>query len=338
MFETTLVGSQPKIFDDPANPGTRPNLRLARNQFDKGKLDAARLEDVVRATIKGTLDDQVSAGLDWLTDGRIRWDDPVTPFALAHEGFAIGGLIRFFDNNVYYRRPTIIGPIRFVHSAVVDDFRFARAAGGGRVTPSVCGPFSLAKFCVDEYYHDSESLYADCARLVRGELEALSQAGADWVQLDEPYLGRYPEEIAEAVAAISAAVLGVEVRPFVYTYFFPIAGVVEQLWQLPVKAIGADCATVPANLEALLRGPKRMGRGFGLLDARTTRLESPDQLARQLDRLGTAGAADWPACFITPSAGLEFLPYPSAIAKMRRLVVAVCQVLGVECGAAWPSV
>jgi 5-methyltetrahydropteroyltriglutamate--homocysteine methyltransferase len=338
MFETTLVGNQPKIFDDPARPSARPNLRLARNQFDKGTLTASGLEEVIRATIKGTLDDQASAGLDWLTDGRIRWDDPVTPFAMAHEGFSVGGLIRFFDNNVYYRRPTITGPIRFVHSAVVDDFLFARGVGRGRVVPSVCGPFSLAKFCVDEYYHDSESLYADCARLVRVELEALALAGADWIQVDEPYLGRCPDQIRIAVTAISAATEGIRAKTFVYTYFSPIKDVINELWDLPIQAIGADCATVPANFDVLLRGPKTMGRGFGLLDARTTRLESPDRLVGQLDRLGTAGAADWPACFIAPSAGLEFLPYPSAIAKMRRLVAAVCQVLGVECGAAGPRV
>ncbi|MEW5700988.1 MAG: hypothetical protein AB1792_01990 [Candidatus Zixiibacteriota bacterium] len=333
MFQTTLVGNQPKVFEDPACGAPGVNLRLARNRFDQGRITAAELEDVVRATIRATLDDQARAGLDWLTDGRIRWDDPVTPFAAAHEGFTIGGLIRYFDNNVYYRRPTIAGPIRFVRSAVADDYRFASSAGRGRVIPSVCGPFSLAKFCVDEYYHKEEALYADCAALVRGELEALADAGADWVQLDEPYLGRCPDEIDAAVTAISAATIGVDVRVFVHTYFCPIEGIGDHLWRLPVHAIGADCATVPGNFEALIHGPKTMGRGFGLVDARTTRLETADQIVRQLERLAAAGAADWPACFITPSAALEFLPYPSAIAKMRRLVAAVCQFLGVACGA-----
>lgn len=323
MFETTLVGNQPKIFDDPA----RPNLRLARNRFDKKALSAEELEEVTRATIQATIADQIDAGLDRVTDGRIRWDDPVTPFAAAHDGFAIGGLIRYFDNNVYYRRPTIDGPVRFVRSAVAEDFRLARRMTDRPLLASVCGPYSLAKFCTDQNSSDG-ALLTDCARLVRGELEALAAAGADWVQLDEPFLGRTPSEIHRAVETIAAATRNVGVKTFVYIYFTNIAPIIDRLWDLPVDAIGADCATAPGNFEALLHGPRHRGRGLGIVDARTTRLETTERLTATLDRLIAAGAADWPSCFITPSAGLEFLPHKNAMAKMRRLCESVRQVTG----------
>jgi len=325
-FETMLVGNQPKIFDDAA-PAT--NLRLARNRLDKGAISPEEYETVVRATIKRTMAEQAAGGLDRLTDGRIRWDDPVTPFARAHDGFSIGGLIRFFDNNVYYRRPIIDGPIRFVRSAVIDDFRLAKSLSDRPLMPSVCGPFSLAKFCVDQSYEGSRSLYEDCARLVRGELEALAEAGADWVQLDEPHLVSCPEEMGLAVETISAAVRRSGIKTLLYTYFGPLHPIADRVWDIPCDALGADCATVPGNLDILLQGPKARGRAFGLLDARSTRMEKPEQVTTQLEKISGGGAGDWPKCWITPSAALEFLPYKNAIAKMRRLSELVRQFEGV---------
>ncbi len=319
MFETTLVGGQPKIFDDPS----RPNLRLARNHLDKGKITVSELEQVTHGTIKAVVDDQFACGIDRVTDGRIRWDDPVTPFAAAHDGFDIGGLIRFFDNNVYYRRPNVSGPVRFVHSAVVDDFRFMRELTDRPLLASVCGPFSLAKFCVDQNYSGSRMLYEDCARLVRGEIEALANAGADWVQLDEPYLALCPEEFTLAIETIRATVPHNRIRTLLYTYFGSLGPIADRIWDLPVDALGADCATAPGNFEILLRGPKTSGRVFGLLDARSTRLEPVENLTNKLDRIARSDASQWPITWIAPSAALEFLPYKSAIAKMRRLTESV---------------
>ncbi len=199
MFKTAIWGNLPKIADRP----DRPNLRAARNRFDKGKIGEDELDSVVRETTAGAIRDQIDAGIDRIGDGRIRWDDPVTPFAMAHGGFEQGGLIRFFDNNVYYRRPVISGPIRFVQSAVRRDFTFARSVTDRPLLASVCGPFSMAQLCADQHYNDKTKLYTDCASLVRGEIDALASAGADWIQLDEPCLGINPEEIDAACAAIS---------------------------------------------------------------------------------------------------------------------------------------
>lgn len=325
LFEVMLVGNQPKIFDDSART---LSLRLARNRLDKGSMTADEYEAVVKSTIKETIVDQLACGFDRITDGRIRWDDPVTPFAGAHDGFSIGGLIRFFDNNVYYRRPTINGPIRFVRSAVVDDYRYAAGLTNRPVMPSVCGPFSLAKFCVDQNYNGSRALFEDCARLVRGELEALAQAGAEWVQLDEPYVALAYDEIGLAVDTITSTVRRCGIKTLVYTYFGSLGPVADRIWDIPCDAFGADCATSPGNLDILLHGPKAMGRAFGLFDSRSTRMEKPATVARQFEQIAKAGASDWPKCWITPSAALEFLPYKNALAKMRLIGECVRQFEG----------
>ncbi|MBI5868897.1 MAG: hypothetical protein HZB43_11545 [candidate division Zixibacteria bacterium] len=325
MFERTVVGNQPKISEIPG----RANLRNARNRFDSGKIDAAALEECVQATIRDTVADQIDAGMARVTDGRIRWDDPVSPFASAHDGFAVGGLIRFFDNNVYYRRPSIVGPVRYVRSAVVDDFRLLRAMTDRPILASVCGPFSLAKFCVDDNYKDAQTLYHECARLVRAEIEALAHAGADWVQIDEPWLGFCPGEIGPATEAIATAVRGIRIKTLVFVYFAPIGAIARQLWELPVDMIGADCVTEPGNFKVLLDGPAAKARAFGLVDARNTRLESVGGLAKQLNSIVKRGGEGWPECWLTPSAALEFLPHRNAVAKMKLLSQAVAQMADV---------
>jgi 5-methyltetrahydropteroyltriglutamate--homocysteine methyltransferase len=212
---------------------------------------------------------------------------------------------------------------------VLDDFRLVKNMTDRRVMPSVCGPFSLAKFCIDKSYEGSRSLYEDCARLVRGELQTLAQAGADWVQLDEPYLACAPDEIALAVDTISAAVRRCGIKTLIYTYFGSLGSVADRLWDIPCDAIGADCATVPANIDVLLRGPNAFGRAFGLYDARSTRMERSEAISKTLEKITKAGAVDWPKCWITPSAALEFLPYKNAVAKMRRMAEDVRQFNGV---------
>jgi len=329
MFERTVVGNQPKISEIPG----RENLRVARNRFDSGKIDAAQLENSIRATIRDTISDQINAGMDLVTDGRIRWDDPVTPFAAAHDGFEIGGLIRFFDNNVYYRRPSIVGPVRYVRSAVVNDFLLTRTITDRPLVASVCGPFSLAKFCVQSNYNDHASLYMECSHLIRSELEALAKAGAEWVQLDEPWLGFCPDEVGYATDAIAAAVRGIRLKTFVYVYFSPIDRVIKRLWDLPVDMIGADCVSHPGNLEALLDGPPLKGRTFGLIDSRNTRLETTGQLTASMDRILKSGGDAWPECWLAPSAALEFLPHRKALDKMRLLTRAVAEFAGIAAAA-----
>jgi methionine synthase II (cobalamin-independent) len=184
----------------------------------------------------------------------------------------------------------------------------------------------MAHLCLDRHYNDRTRLYTDCARLVHAEIESLAHAGADWIALDEPYLGFCPEEIEAACAAITEAVRGVNVKILVYVYFSPVSAVIEHLWTLPVEMIGADCVSVPANFEALLGGPPHRAKAFGLVDSRNTRLEKTDQLLAQLERIARRGADR--DCWLTPSASLEFLPYPASVAKMKLLASAVREFCG----------
>ena len=139
MLKTTVVGSYPKITGDKS----AVNLRRARNRFDQGNISAEELEDAHQQTIRRVISEQEEAGVDLITDGQIRWDDPVTPFATNIDGMEIGGLLRFFDNNVYYRRPIVKSRLSFRDYSVVNEFKFAQANSKTEVKPVITGALTF---------------------------------------------------------------------------------------------------------------------------------------------------------------------------------------------------
>jgi 5-methyltetrahydropteroyltriglutamate--homocysteine methyltransferase len=181
---TAASGSYPKLCDDPK----QVSLRGALNKFDRQEISATDLEAVYRANITRVVKEQVAAGLDLVTDGQIRWDDLLNPFARNMEGVKIGGLTRFFDNNFYYRRPHIVGEVALKAPATVDDYLLASSVSSVPVKPVVVGPFTFAQLCADEHYVDIEKLTLAVARALKQELVGLQAAGAKMIQVDEPSL------------------------------------------------------------------------------------------------------------------------------------------------------
>jgi len=315
-FITTINGNYPKISDrrDAAN------LRAVLNRFDAGKIDPAQVEQAYRETIALVIAEQEAAGLDWVTDGQIRWDDPVTPFAKNCGGFEIGGLIRFFDNNVYYRRPVVKARPTWERPTAAPEFRYALSCARKPVKAAIVGPYTFARLSLDEYFGDLRRCALALADILNHELAMLEQAGARWVQVDEPSLVCFPQDMHIARKAWERMREGRTIRTILYTCFGDICPIAAELYAFPAEVIGADVVSKPDNFTALLRAPQDKGLMFGLLDARNTKLESIDELAPKLEQLAETRTQD---CWITTSCGLEFLPCRNALAKMQRLVEAV---------------
>jgi 5-methyltetrahydropteroyltriglutamate--homocysteine methyltransferase len=172
-MKTTVVGPYPKISEDP----TAPNLRSALNRRDAGKISDEELESVYRQTIARVIREQEEAGLDEISDGLIRWDDLCDPFARHWSGMSRGGLLRFFDNNTYYRQPIISGPVNHT-PATVEDMVVARNYAHKPIKAVLPGPFTLAALSIDRYYGSQEKLVMALAEALHQEALALATAGA----------------------------------------------------------------------------------------------------------------------------------------------------------------
>lgn len=317
MLKTTVVGNYPKITEDK----TQVNLRRARNRFDLKKITKEELEQAYQETIKRVIKEQEEAGVDLITDGQIRWDDLVTPFAKNIQGIEIGGLLRFFDNNVYYRRPIIKSKLSFVDFSVVEEFKFARSSAQKEIKPVMVGAFTFARLSLDEFYHDEEKLILDLAKILHKEAEKLSQEGADIIQIDEPSLCFHPDKLNTVRESLKIITSGIKAKFALYLYFGSIKNLTPDLFDLPVDILGVDVVSKKENLDLLLECNGKKEIGLGCVDARNTMMENQSELCALFEKVTNKIPAD--KIFINPSCGLEFLPHAEAQKKMRNMVEAV---------------
>ncbi len=334
------TGSYPRIGDTPK----LQTLRRTIAALDRGDRTTADLLDVQNEVTRHVIAEQVEAGLDVITDGLIRWYDPISHLAGKLDNIQIKGLVRFFDTNTYFRQPVFVGaPVKRGH-LVAGEYSFARNALGHLPTPQgkagklgikpvLTGPYTLAKFSLGDTFGDgaSESFAALEARaqvfseILATELEALSKLGAKLIQVDEPAAIKYPQdwEIFEAsLAPLSRARdrimnSGRKLDLALYVYFHDCAPLYEKLLALPVDVVGLDFTYSPklVDIVASKGSPKTLG--LGLVDGRNTRLEDSKQVARQIERM--LAKIKTGKAFLGTSSGLEYLPRDRAFAKLELL-------------------
>ncbi len=316
MLKTTVVGNYPKITEDK----TQPNLRRARNRFDQKKITAEELERAYLDTIKRVIGEQEQAGVDLITDGQIRWDDLVTPFAKNIRGMEIGGLLRFFDNNVYYRRPVVKSRVSFGDHSVVEQFKFAKSNSSSEVKAVIPGALTFAKLSLDEFYHHEEKLVFDMAEILHEEAESLSEEGAKIIQIDEPSLCSHPDKLKLVRESLKVITEGIDAKFALYLYFGSIKKLVPGLFDLPVDIIGVDVVSKGENLDLLLESNDQNEIGLGCVDARNTMMEKQSDLLALFEKAAKKIPPD--RIWVNPSCGLEFLPHAEAQKKLKNMVEA----------------
>lgn len=320
---TTVVGGYPK----PPPEGETFALRKTLHALERGEATPddvrAAQDDLARAVVA----EQQDAGIDLVTDGHVRWDDVLTPFARRMAGFEIGGLLRWFDNNVYYRRPVCTGEVDWRGPASVDAYRFAASVAAVPVKAVIPGPVTFARLSVDDHYRDHEAFVLALARVLAQEAFELQAAGAPVIQIDEPALLRAPEDLDLARRALELVTAELDrSETLLATYFGDAKRLGPELFELPVAGFGLDFVAGPENGGLVAHVPDGVRLQAGLVDARNTKLEDVDDLARAIEGLAEAVGAD--RLYVSPSASLEFLPREKAAAKLRRLCDAAGKVGG----------
>jgi 5-methyltetrahydropteroyltriglutamate--homocysteine methyltransferase len=328
------TGSYPRI-------GDAADLQVLRRTIaaaDRGERTSADLVDAESEMTRRAIDDQVRAGVDLLTDGMIRWYDPISYLAGKLENIQIKGLLRFFDTNTYFRQPVLQGAPKRKGPMVVEEFAFARNAlghlptppqKGGKlaIKPVLTGPYTLAKYSLSENGASGslESRALAYADVLAAEIIALIEAGASFIQVDEPAIVKYPDDWAVFEGALAplvkakekAAVDGRKADLALYTYFHDCSPIYEKLVALPVDVLGIDFTYNPKLIDKVAAAGSPKPLGLGLIDGRNTKLEDPSVVARQVERL--TGKIQGGRAYLGPSSGLEYLPRDRAYAKLELL-------------------
>ncbi|HSC78549.1 MAG TPA: hypothetical protein VLB32_08295 [Candidatus Acidoferrales bacterium] len=312
----TSAGSYPRIGETLELQQLRRTIAAWERQ--EASTDALRAAE--DALVKAALDEQVEAGLDLVTDGQIRWYDPISHLAGKLAGVEINGLLRLFDTNFYFRQPVIRGALRRQDGMILSEYEFARAHSPKPVKPVLTGPCTLARSSIlaNGAYKGAEGLLDAYAQALATEVEALARAGAEVIQIDEPAVVKYPAELPLLERALTAlAARKGSAKLALHLSFGDPQPLYDRLQRLPMDILSLDFTYSGKFADHVADAGSAKPLGLGLLDARNTRLEDAAAVAKQAERILSRVKAD--SCFLLPSCGLEYLPRDRARSKLKLL-------------------
>jgi 5-methyltetrahydropteroyltriglutamate--homocysteine methyltransferase len=267
-------------------------------------------------------------GLDILTDGEIRRESYSNRFATAlagmdldHPAMVVG---RTGKQNAV---PRVVGPVLRTRPVEVDDLRFLRAQTDRPVKITLPGPFTMSQQAYNEAYPDQRTLALDLADAVNAEVRDLFAAGADVVQIDEPWLQARPEAAREyALEAIDRALAGVDGTTALHTCFGYAYVVPDRPDGYPfldeLDACAADQLAIetaqPRLDPAILRRLPSKTVILGVLDLGDPEAETAEQVAARIT--AALEHVDAERLQVAPDCGMKYLPRELALAKLRALV------------------
>ena len=311
MVSTTVVGSYPRIGDE----FEEQRLRRAIARFEEEKLTESELREAERSVVREVIADQVRAGIKLPTDGEVTWYDSQSHFSRHLEGIEVNGLVRYFDTNTYYRQPVVKGAVRWREPALVDEWHFAASVSPEPVKAVVTGPYTLATLAKTNGRPRREVVRGFAAAVAQ-EVRALREAGAKRIQVDEPAITRAHGDVAllkEGIETVAAEKGSSWLCLF--TFFGDAAGILKDLTSLPIDNLGLDLVQGDATWKDLTRTGSGIPLTLGLVDARNTRRDDPQALAKAALRL--KGKVPLDESYVSPSNGLEFLPRRRARDKLE---------------------
>jgi 5-methyltetrahydropteroyltriglutamate--homocysteine methyltransferase len=328
LFPTSLVGSYPQpewLIDRKKLAGRFPPRvratelwRVAPEYLDQAQDDATIL----------AIRDQERAGLDIITDGEMRRESYSNRFATALEGVDLDNPGTALDRSGHPNPvPRVAGKIRRKRPVEVRDLEFLKANTDRMVKITVPGPFTMSQQAQNDFYASEEEMALDYAAAVNLEIKDLFAAGADIVQIDEPYMQARPEKARQfGLKAVKRALDGVtgttalhicfgyaaiiHVRPEGYSFL-------PEFSDTPLKQISIETAQSNLDTSVLEKLPGKTII-LGVLDLSDMNVETPETVAGRIRRALPHVPAE--RIVVAPDCGLKYLPREVAFGKMKAMV------------------
>jgi 5-methyltetrahydropteroyltriglutamate--homocysteine methyltransferase len=330
LFPTTIVGSfpQPDWLIDRAKLAGRfpPRVRAKELWRVQEEYLAAAQEDATLIAIRA----QEDAGLDIVTDGEIRRESYSNRFATALDGVDLDNPGTALDRSGHPNPvPRIVGKIRRRHAVEVEDLKFLRANTDRQVKITVPGPFTMLQQAQNDFYQSEEEAAMDYADAVNAEIRDLFAAGADVVQIDEPYMQARPEKARQyGLKALNRALEGITGTTAVHICFGYAAIIHErpsgysflpELASCNCRQISLETAQSNLDCSALkpLDDKKLM---VGCIDLSDPNVESPETVVARIKR--AIPYVKLENIILAPDCGMKYLPRETAVGKLRAMVEA----------------
>ena len=315
---TTVVGSYPKPewLARARELAADPNAEFDEDDRREAHDDAARL-------VTG---EHERAGLDTVADGEMRRTEMVEHFARRIPGFEFNGPVKVWGHN-YFDKPSVVEEVEYDEPWLVDEFEFTSNVAERPVKVPITGPYTLGFWAFNEAYPSTEELVYDLADLVNEEVEKLVEAGARYIQIDEPALATTPEDHAIVGEALERIVSGIdeEVRIGLHVCYGDYSRIYPEINDYPidefdVELCNGDFEQIPTFTEPEFEPDLALG----VVDAHTAEVEPVEEIKENI-RQGLRVVPP-EKLTISPDCGLKLLPREIAYGKTENMVTAVREV------------
>ncbi len=311
---TTSVGSLPK----PAY------LSRARSAAARGEIEHDELVALERRATREWIEFQESIGTDLIVDGEMYRGDMVAYFAEELDGFEIGGLVRSYGNR-YYRKPIATGPIRRREPITVQWWRYAQSLTRRPVKGMLTGPYTICDWSFDEHYGSRRDMVLDLARVIRDEAADLQEAGARFIQIDEPAASTRMDELDLVIEAMEIVTEPLSAHTITHICYGDFHNAYPRMLDIPVDQIDLEFANSDfALLDAFAAHPFTKVIGLGVVDVHSHEIEPVEAIADGIRRALKLIPPE--RMFVDPDCGLKTRTPEEARAKLTNIRAAVDEV------------
>ncbi|ADB61274.1 Methionine synthase vitamin-B12 independent [Haloterrigena turkmenica DSM 5511] len=311
---TTVVGSYPKpkwlnrakeLYQD-------ENHGFDEDDYQEAKDDAARL----------ITNEHERAGLDVVVDGEMRRNEMVEFFAHRIEGYEFNGPVKVWGHN-YFDKPSVVSEVEYDESWLVDEYKFTASATDRPVKVPITGPYTLASWAFNEAYEDDAELAYALADLVNEEIEKLVDAGARYIQIDEPALATTPDDHAIVGEALEHIVADIDddVRIGLHVCYGDYSRIYPEILEFPVDEFDLELANGDYEQLDVFKDPEfTADLALGVTDVHVAEVESVEQIEENIKK----GLEVVPPeqLVVSPDCGVKLLPREVAYGKMENMVKA----------------
>jgi 5-methyltetrahydropteroyltriglutamate--homocysteine methyltransferase len=292
--------------------------------YDRGKVSEGELEKAFEDATLKVINAQSSAGISYITDGMLKWQDLLRPFTENLNGVKKGSLARWFNNNVFYRKPVIVDEIRRKKSIFETAYTnlLPKNLPWKAILPA---PYTFAQLSENYFYKEKTELMFAYAKALREEIKDLAKLGFKYVQLSEPALVYKPiatstskDELNTVSEALRVAAEGTLIKTCLQTFFGDFSQILPEALEFPVDHFGIDLYEI--DFERLKEYSFEKGVALGLVDSRSSLVENQDELvAVAKEIIDSVYHSKMKEIFLCPNCDLEFLPWERAEEKLKVL-------------------
>ncbi|MCH7897334.1 MAG: methionine synthase [candidate division NC10 bacterium] len=314
LFVTSTVGSFPK-----------PDYLLeGRGKFSRKEISREELDALERRATEFWIKQQEEIGLDVLVDGEQYRGDMVAYFADIMPGFEIGGLVRSYGNR-YYHKPIIVGEVKWPGPITVGWWKFAQGLTAKPIKGMLTGPYTIMDWSFNDYYPDRKTACFALATGIRKEVEALVEAGATIIQIDEPALSVRPEELDFALEAMHIVTDNITAYFITHICYGAFEFIYPQMLKLPVDNFDLEMSNSGLDLIGLFeKDPFTKDLSFGVLDVHSHVVETPTVVKERMEKALQVIQPE--TLWVDPDCGLKTRTVEEAQGKLRAMVAAVREV------------